>query len=144
MGARRAAETVRRLSPDYSGAVLSTTRLSAPVPRRTTLPRAMDSFDPWTITAGAGAAWVTDGSARLTRIDERTGAVRFAQAGMPLDGVATSGGQVWAISGPRGDGAANRPAERPADHADRDRQSARARLAVPGCSRRRRGIRYRP
>jgi DNA-binding SARP family transcriptional activator/ABC-type branched-subunit amino acid transport system substrate-binding protein len=93
--------TVRRLSPDYPGTPLFMTRLPAPVPRRTTLPRSMDAFDPWTIAAGAGAAWVTDGSSRLTRIDARTGRRTVADAGMPLNGVAADRTSVWAISGRR-------------------------------------------
>ena len=78
------------------------------VVKRITLPNATrlapvsdsGSFDPWSVAAGDGAVWVTDGSRRLYEIDPvRHKVARTLRLGHPLDGVAVGDGQVWAISG---------------------------------------------
>lgn len=51
-----------------------------------------------TLATGAGAVWMTDGSARLLRIDPRTNGISSLSAGRPLDGVAVGAGAVWAFS----------------------------------------------
>jgi hypothetical protein len=50
------------------------------------------------LAVGAGAVWLTNGSRRLVRIDQETGAVAAIPAGRRLDGVAAGAGAVWAIS----------------------------------------------
>ncbi|MDX6639472.1 MAG: hypothetical protein QOF12_483, partial [Solirubrobacteraceae bacterium] len=58
-------------------------------------------LNPWTIAAGAGGVWVTDGSRRLLEISPVRGrVVRRIDVGRPLDGLAVAGGALWAISGP--------------------------------------------
>jgi streptogramin lyase/predicted Ser/Thr protein kinase len=50
------------------------------------------------LSVGEGAVWLTNRSRRLIRIDPETGDVAAIPAGRRLDGVATSDGEVWAIS----------------------------------------------
>jgi DNA-binding SARP family transcriptional activator len=71
---------------------------------RATWPRASrrevlgrSGLDPTAIAVQRGAAWITDGSPRLVRVDG-TGAVTRTDAGHPLDGVAAGLGALWAIS----------------------------------------------
>ncbi len=58
-------------------------------------------IDPWSVAAGAGGVWITDGSSLLRRADPTSGRIaRTDDIHAPLNGVAVSGGAVWAISGP--------------------------------------------
>jgi DNA-binding beta-propeller fold protein YncE len=59
--------------------------------RRLQAPRA-------SLTAGAGAVWLTNGSKRLVRIDPDTGETVAIAAGRRLDGIAAADDSVWAIS----------------------------------------------
>jgi DNA-binding SARP family transcriptional activator/ABC-type branched-subunit amino acid transport system substrate-binding protein len=67
--------------------------------RATVLPPGTNPFDPWALAVGARAAWVTDGSRTLTRVDPRNGRVARIHVGRALDGVTASRSAVWAISG---------------------------------------------
>jgi YVTN family beta-propeller protein len=51
------------------------------------------------VSSGAGALWVTDGSTRLMRIDPESGRLKALDVHEPLDDVAVGEGAVWAISG---------------------------------------------
>src|SRR4051812_35478063 len=64
-------------------------------------PRSAGGSDAWTIAAGPEAAWVTDGSPRLTRIDARTDVPTRTDLGVSVDAVAADAGEVWAVSGPQ-------------------------------------------
>ena len=89
---------VVRLAPGYGE---PTARIRY---RRTTTARPnVGGFrlDPTSLAAGAGAVWLTDGSARLLRLDPRTSRVRSIPAPRPLDGVAVGAGAVWAFSARR-------------------------------------------
>jgi DNA-binding SARP family transcriptional activator/streptogramin lyase len=73
------------------------------VARRVTWKRAprreavgLSRLDPTALALAGGAAWVTDGSAMLMRVDAE-GLTR-SPAGHTLDGVAAGAGAVWAIS----------------------------------------------
>jgi DNA-binding beta-propeller fold protein YncE len=55
-------------------------------------------FDPTAVAVADGAAWITDGGARLLRV-ETDGSIETIAAGRPLVGVAAGAGGVWAISG---------------------------------------------
>jgi DNA-binding SARP family transcriptional activator len=86
---------VVRLAPGYGE---PTARI---VYRRTTVARPnVGGFrlDPTSLAAGAGAVWLTDGSARLRRLDPRTSRTTSIAAPRPLDGVAVGAGAVWAFS----------------------------------------------
>jgi DNA-binding SARP family transcriptional activator/ABC-type branched-subunit amino acid transport system substrate-binding protein len=86
-----------KVSADY-GSVLRRSRIGAAA----TLSTFDDRFDvnPWSIAAGAGGIWITDGSQVLRRADPANGAiVRRHDVGVPLNGVAVGEGAVWAISG---------------------------------------------
>jgi Protein kinase domain len=50
------------------------------------------------LAVGGGAAWLTNGSKRLVRIDADTGKTAAVGAGVRLDAVAAGGGAVWALS----------------------------------------------
>jgi branched-chain amino acid transport system substrate-binding protein len=52
------------------------------------------------VSFGAGALWVTDGSSRLFRVDPESGRVTTLDVHHPLDDVAVGGQVVWATSGP--------------------------------------------
>jgi DNA-binding SARP family transcriptional activator len=57
-------------------------------------------LDPWSIAAGAGGVWITDGSTLLRRADPSSGKiVHRYNVRVPLNGVAVGEGAVWAISG---------------------------------------------
>jgi DNA-binding SARP family transcriptional activator len=86
---------VVRLAPGYGE---PTARITY---RRTTVARPnVGGFrlDPTSLAAGAGAVWLTDGSARLRRLDPRTSRTTSIAAPRPLDGVAVGAGAVWAFS----------------------------------------------
>jgi hypothetical protein len=55
-------------------------------------------LDPTSLAVGAGAAWLTDGSRTLLRVDARTGALGRIRAPHRLGGVAVGAGAVWAFS----------------------------------------------
>ena len=57
----------------------------------------LSGFDPTAVTVAGGAAWATDGSARLVRADP-SGRVTRVRAAHRLDGIAAGAGAVWAIS----------------------------------------------
>jgi hypothetical protein len=50
------------------------------------------------LAVAGGAAWLTNGSKRLTRIDSGSGETSSIAAGRRLDAVAAGGGAVWALS----------------------------------------------
>jgi DNA-binding SARP family transcriptional activator/ABC-type branched-subunit amino acid transport system substrate-binding protein/streptogramin lyase len=86
-----------KISPDY-GTVLRTSRIGS----TSTLSTLDDRFDvdPWSIAAGAGGIWITDGSSILRRAKPANGTIvgRY-DVGLPINGVAVGEGAVWAISG---------------------------------------------
>jgi branched-chain amino acid transport system substrate-binding protein len=55
--------------------------------------------NPWSVAAGLGGVWVTDGLSRLVRVDPRTIRVLGIDAGHSLNGVAVGEGAIWTISG---------------------------------------------
>jgi DNA-binding SARP family transcriptional activator/DNA-binding beta-propeller fold protein YncE len=57
----------------------------------------LSRLDSTAVTLAGGAAWVTDGSSRIVRVDER-GRLSRVRSPHPLDGVAAGAGAVWAIS----------------------------------------------
>ena len=58
------------------------------------------AFDPWSVAAGAGGVWVSDGSSRVYRIDPQSARVTGRlNLGTAIDGLAAAGNAVWAISG---------------------------------------------
>jgi DNA-binding SARP family transcriptional activator/ABC-type branched-subunit amino acid transport system substrate-binding protein len=86
-----------KISPDY-GTVLRRSTVGSTA----TLSTLDDRFDvdPWSIAAGAGGIWITDGSSMLRRAEPANGAiVRRYDIGVPLNGVAVGEHAVWAISG---------------------------------------------
>ena len=86
-----------KVSPDY-GTVLVTSKVGSTA----TLSTIDDRFDvsPWSVAAGAGGTWITDGSSMLHRAEPRKGKiVRRYDMRVPLNGVAVGEGAVWAISG---------------------------------------------
>jgi len=87
-----------KLSPDY-GTVLSTSAVGSSDTLSVLDDR--NELDPWSIAAGAGGVWITDGSRRLRRADPATGSiVRTYDVRDRVNGVAVAAGAVWAISGP--------------------------------------------
>jgi DNA-binding SARP family transcriptional activator/ABC-type branched-subunit amino acid transport system substrate-binding protein/streptogramin lyase len=84
------------ISTDYKR---PTRRIPLRPGRAVVLPPGTAPFDPWVVAVGAGAAWVTDGSRTLTRVNPRNGRVTRTDLGTVLDGVTVSHGAVWAISG---------------------------------------------
>jgi DNA-binding SARP family transcriptional activator len=86
---------VVRLPPGYG-------EITARIAYRRTIPRRPNAggfrLDPTSLAAGAGAVWLTDGSARLRRVDPRTRRVTSIAAPRPLDGVTVGAGAVWAFS----------------------------------------------
>ena len=86
-----------KISPDYA-TVLRTSRIGSAA----TLSTLDDRFDvdPWSIAAGAGGIWITDGSSTLRRAEPTNGRiVRRYDMRVPLNGVAVGEDAVWAISG---------------------------------------------
>jgi DNA-binding SARP family transcriptional activator/ABC-type branched-subunit amino acid transport system substrate-binding protein len=56
--------------------------------------------NPWSVAAGLGGVWVTDGSSRLLRVDPRTSRLLGeVDAGHSLNGVTVGEGAIWTISG---------------------------------------------
>ena len=86
-----------KISPDYA-AVVSSARIGS----TETLSATDDRYDldPWSIAAGEGGVWITDGSSLLRRADATSGAIinRY-DVRAPLNGVSVGDGAVWAISG---------------------------------------------
>jgi branched-chain amino acid transport system substrate-binding protein len=70
-----------------------------PLPRGSPLPVTNRRLSSFSVSSGAGALWVTDGSTRLLRIDPESGETRTVEVQHPLDDVAVGAGGVWAISG---------------------------------------------
>jgi DNA-binding SARP family transcriptional activator/ABC-type branched-subunit amino acid transport system substrate-binding protein/streptogramin lyase len=83
-----------KIDPTY-GAV--TRRIT--LPRAPPLPASNRRLSSLSVSAGAGALWVTDGSTRLLRVDPGRGEVSALDVAQPLDAVAVGEGAVWAISG---------------------------------------------
>jgi DNA-binding SARP family transcriptional activator len=57
----------------------------------------LSRLDSTAVTLAGDAAWVTDGSSRIVRVDQR-GRVTRLRSTHPLDGVVAGAGAVWAIS----------------------------------------------
>jgi DNA-binding SARP family transcriptional activator len=53
---------------------------------------------PTSAVVTGGGVWITDGSARLTRVDAATRAVTAVDADRPLSGAAAGAGAIWVIS----------------------------------------------
>ncbi len=86
-----------KISPDY-GAVLGTAAIGSTQTLSTTEDRY--DLDPWSIAAGTGGVWITDGSSLLRRADPSSGRiVDTYDVRAPLNGVAVGERAVWAISG---------------------------------------------
>ena len=89
--------TLVKVNPAY-GTVVARTGLTGAAREVALADRA--AFDPWSVAAGAGAVWVSDGSSRVYRIDPHSAQVtRAPNLGTPIDGLAAAGNAVWAISG---------------------------------------------
>jgi hypothetical protein len=57
--------------------------------------------DGWSVAAGGGGVWITDGSSVLRRADPGSGRIAASyDEGVPLNAVALDANGVWAISGP--------------------------------------------
>ena len=98
MGHRPSAWTPREGQSRRYGTVLVTSSVGSTA----TLSTIDDRFDvsPWSVTAGAGGTWITDGSSMLHRAEPRKGKiVRRYDMRAPLNGVAVGEGALWAISG---------------------------------------------
>jgi branched-chain amino acid transport system substrate-binding protein len=74
----------------------ATRRIELPVLPSPATSRRPGSFS---VSAGEGALWVTDGSTRLLRVDMASGKARGLDVHEPLNDVAVGTGSVWAISG---------------------------------------------
>jgi DNA-binding SARP family transcriptional activator/ABC-type branched-subunit amino acid transport system substrate-binding protein len=94
--ADRGSGSVVEIDPSYGTAVA---RIRLPSAARFSPVSDRAAFDPWSIAAGAGAVWVTDGSRRLFMIDADRRVARAVDLGHALAGVAANDDQVWAISG---------------------------------------------
>jgi hypothetical protein len=95
--ADRGTGSVVAIDPSYA---VASARIRLPGAARMGAVGDRGGFDPWSIAAGAGAVWVTDGSRRLFEIDPgRRRVARTLDLGHVLDGVAVGDGRVWAISG---------------------------------------------
>jgi DNA-binding SARP family transcriptional activator/ABC-type branched-subunit amino acid transport system substrate-binding protein/DNA-binding beta-propeller fold protein YncE len=89
--------TLVKVNPAY-GTVVARTPLTGAAREVAISDRA--AFDPWSVAAGAGGVWVSDGSPRVYRIDPQTARiVRALNLGTAIDGLAADGNAVWAISG---------------------------------------------
>jgi streptogramin lyase len=82
-----------RMAAGYERVALRATWGRAPTREAVGLSR----LDPTAIALAGGAAWITDGSRSLVRVDG-AGAVTRLSAGHTLDGVAAGAGAIWAIS----------------------------------------------
>jgi len=90
--------TLVKINPAYGTVVARTPLIGAA--REVALPDRA-AFDPWSVAAGAGGVWISDGSPRLYRIDPQSARVsQTLNVGTPIDGVAAADATVWAISGP--------------------------------------------
>lgn len=90
--------TLVKVNPAY-GTVAARTTLTGAAREVAVSDRA--AFDPWSVAADAGGVWVSDGSPWLYRVDAGSGQLsRRVNLGSPIDGVAATGGMLWAISGP--------------------------------------------
>jgi streptogramin lyase len=59
-------------------------------------------FAVYSVAAGNGSVWITDGSTKLTQVDPASlRLIRRIDLHAPLDGVTTGDGSVWATSGPK-------------------------------------------
>ena len=89
--------TLVKVNPAY-GTVVARTPLTGAAREVAISDRA--AFDPWSVAAGAGGVWVSDGSSRVYRIDPQSARVtRAPNLGNAIDGPAAAGNAVWAISG---------------------------------------------
>jgi streptogramin lyase len=88
-----------RIDPSYQ-TVAASGRAAPPDPSAITAAQGPASWG--SLAAGEGAVWLTVGSSILTEVDPATGkAVRRIDLHVPLNGVTTGDGAVWAISGPK-------------------------------------------
>ena len=86
-----------KVNPAY-GTVVARTSLTGAAREVAISDRA--AFDPWSVAAGAGGVWVSDGSSRVYRIDPQSARVTGRlNLGTAIDGLAAAGNAVWAISG---------------------------------------------
>jgi branched-chain amino acid transport system substrate-binding protein len=83
-----------KIDPTY-GAVAQRVKLPPAPP----LPATNQRVSSLSVASNAGVLWVTDGSARLLRIDPASGEARTLDVRAPLNDVAVREGAVWAISG---------------------------------------------
>jgi len=89
--------TLVKVNPAY-GTVVARTSLTGAAREVAISDRA--AFDPWSVAAGAGGVWVSDGSSRVYRIDPQSARVTGGlNLGTAIDGLAAAGNAVWAISG---------------------------------------------
>ncbi len=89
--------TLVKVDPAY-GTVVARTTLTGAVREVAIADRA--AFDPWSVAAGAGGVWVSDGSSRVYRVDPQSARVTGTpNLGTAIDGLAVAGNALWAISG---------------------------------------------
>src|SRR3954470_11412279 len=81
-----------RLRPGYEG-VVQEVRYPRMPPEQggSRVPRS-------SVALGGGSVWLTNGSDRLIRVEPHSGRVALIPVGRPLNGVAVSGRDLWAIS----------------------------------------------
>jgi DNA-binding SARP family transcriptional activator/streptogramin lyase len=64
--------------------------------------RSNGQLRPYSVSAGDGSVWITDGTTKLTQVDPSTlKVIRSVDLHAPLDSVTTGDGAVWATSGPK-------------------------------------------
>ena len=117
-----------KISPDY-GTIVGTATIGS----RETLSATDDRYDldPWSIAAGAGGVWITDGSSLLRRADPSSGKiVHRYDVRVPLNGVAVGDGCGVGDQRLNGQRAADRPAVRQGHRANLDRRHQGRRVAL--------------
>jgi streptogramin lyase len=88
-----------RIDPSYQ-TVAASVRVAPPDPSANSSGQSVATWG--SVADGEGAVWLTDGSSTLTEVDPATSKVeRRIDVHIPLDGVTTGDGAVWAISGPK-------------------------------------------
>jgi YVTN family beta-propeller protein len=85
-----------KINPDYGTVQSLTLHSSATLSSH----HNRNDVDPWSVTTGAGAVWITDGTRVLRRADPATGRVTSYDVSDRVNAVAVERNALWAISGP--------------------------------------------
>jgi hypothetical protein len=98
-----------------------------------------NDVDPWSVSTGADAVWITDGTRVLRRADPATRARHQLPAARPRQLGGRRNERIVGDQRPIGEHLANRSAQRPGDRPGAVRWTSRTRVAVSDRSRRRTG-----